>query len=213
MDHLSRAVESIIVNLAEACRERSLPAKQKALDYSLGSVLESAACMDIAGVKAFLNSGSVQKQKQELARIFGMLVGLRKSWEEQGVQEDSATYEAGTVARSPIFHHERLDVYQFALRILSELTITGLLDQLPSPSFRRIDEVSTSIILNVAEGNGRYTKLDHRRFLTIANRSTSKLAALIDVCTARGIWETAAVRDIKQMLRSVDNMTAGMLSD
>ncbi len=67
------------------------------------------------------------------------------------------------------------------------------------------------MILNIAEGNGRYSNLDGMRFLNIANRATRKLAALIDVCVARGIWETRAVAEIKQMLRRVDSMIAAML--
>ena len=210
-DHFSRALESSIVNLAEACRERSLSVKQTALDYSLGSILESAACADIALVKTFIDTRVAQEQKEELARIFGKLVGLRNSWEEQGVREDGSTYETGAAGSEHIFHHERLDVYQVALQILRNLTTSGILDQLPSRTFRRIDDTSTSMILNIAEGNGRYSNLDGMRFLNIANRATRKLAALIDVCVARGIWETRAVREIKQMLSRVDSMIAAML--
>ncbi len=212
-DHFSRALESIIVNLAEACREHTLPAKKTAIDYSLGSILESAACLDVSEVKAFLDSDSVRKKKEDLASIFGGLIGLRKSWQEKGVNEDGSIYSTPSGAESPIFHHERLKVYQFSMQVLQELTTSGLLDRLPSSSFRRIDQTVTSIILNIAEGNGRYAKLDHRRFLIIANRSTSKLAALVDVFSARGIWVNAEVLEIKDKLRNIDRITAAMLRD
>jgi four helix bundle protein len=35
--------------------------------------------------------------------------------------------------------------------------------------------------LNVAEGNGRYSELDHRRFLDIAAASAVKTAAYLDL--------------------------------
>ena len=34
------------------------------------------------------------------------------------------------------------------------------------------------MVLNIAEGNGRYAQLDHRRFLGIANRASIRLAGL-----------------------------------
>jgi four helix bundle protein len=40
---------------------------------------------------------------------------------------------------------------------------------LPTRSHRQIDEGATSILLNIAEGNGRYSKVDHRHFLDLAD--------------------------------------------
>ena len=44
-----------------------------------------------------------------------------------------------------------------------------------------IDKSATSAVLNVAEGNGRYSELDHRRFLEIAAASAVKAAAYLDI--------------------------------
>ena len=49
VDPLCRASESIVLNLAEATRLGSPPQKQQLLDYAVGSALECAACLDIAG--------------------------------------------------------------------------------------------------------------------------------------------------------------------
>ena len=38
---------------------------------------------------------------------------------------------------------------------------------------REIDKSATSVVLNVAEGNGRYSELDHWRFLEIAAASAA----------------------------------------
>jgi four helix bundle protein len=46
---------------------------------------------------------------------------------------------------------------------------------------REIDRAATSVVLNVAEGNGRYSELDHRRFLDIAAASAVKAAAYLDL--------------------------------
>ena len=43
----------------------------------------------------------------------------------------------------------------------------------------------TSILLNIAEGNGRYAELDHRRFLDIAEGSAVKVAAYLDLAVQK----------------------------
>jgi four helix bundle protein len=54
VDHFCRASESIVLNIAEGGRLLSGPAKLLALDYAIGSALECAACLDIAGIKDLL---------------------------------------------------------------------------------------------------------------------------------------------------------------
>ncbi len=51
-DHLYRSSEGAVVCLAEACRQQRLPAKQQAADHCAGSILECAACFDLARIKA-----------------------------------------------------------------------------------------------------------------------------------------------------------------
>src|SRR6266700_1420631 len=46
VDHLSRATESILVNLAEAARRRGTPSRLRIVDYAIGSALECAGCLD-----------------------------------------------------------------------------------------------------------------------------------------------------------------------
>jgi four helix bundle protein len=46
---------------------------------------------------------------------------------------------------------------------------------------REVDKSATSVVLNVAEGNGRYSQLDHRRFVEIAAASAVKAAAYLDL--------------------------------
>ena len=57
VDHLSRALESILFNLVEATRLRQEPKKLLTLDYALGSTFECAACLDVAVLKGSSVSG------------------------------------------------------------------------------------------------------------------------------------------------------------
>jgi four helix bundle protein len=111
VDHLIRASESIVLNLAEGARRWSAGHKQHSLDYAIGSALESAACLDIAVLKQFLQPDAALSEKSLLCEIVKMLVGLRKSWGEAGWHEDSPTYDTQVVN---LFPHERLHVYQVA---------------------------------------------------------------------------------------------------
>ena len=105
VDHLSRATESILLNLAEAARQRGTPARLRIVDYAIGSSSECAGCLDVARIKELLTH--------------------------------------------PDCHEE--------------------------------DEAGTSVVLNIAEGNGRYAELDHHRFLQIAQSAAVKGAVFLDL--------------------------------
>jgi len=54
-------------------------------------------------------------------------------------------------------------------------------------------------VVNVAEGNGRYSGLDHRRFLEIAAASTVRTAAYLDLYHQKALpvgAETAHGREL-----------------
>jgi four helix bundle protein len=65
VDHLSRAAESVGLNLTESVRLSSVPAKECTIDYAVGSALECAACLDIAVVKELLGAERGYGQKLE----------------------------------------------------------------------------------------------------------------------------------------------------
>ena len=161
--------------------------------------------MDIAEAKSLIGSDAAHPLKGQLVPIFGKLIGLRKAWCKSSVRETGSTY-----GEESAFHHERLDVYQLALRVIRQLAAAQLVDRLSRGAFRRIDEPATSMVLNIAEGNGRFAHLDHQRFLEIANRATTKLAARLELGALRGVFEVAEKDDIKAVLVRVDAMTAAL---
>ena len=82
VDHLSRATESIVLNLAEATRQRGTPARLRIVDYAIGSSLECAGCLDVARIKALLTHQNCHQEKYLLCEITKMLIGLRKAWSQ-----------------------------------------------------------------------------------------------------------------------------------
>ena len=164
-DELQRALESVIVNIAGGCRAHSPEMKLTCADYSLGSVLECAACIDIAFLKNLLVDDEALRHKKALQEIARMMVGLRKAWGNAQVQEDSAEYSANSVdSKEPLFLHETFDVCLAAYAFARWFYADGFLDRMSIRQFRRIDEPCTAMLLNIAEGKGRFVRLDKANF-------------------------------------------------
>src|SRR5438552_1395443 len=84
------------------------------------------------------------------------------------------------------FDHEKLDVYREAIAFIAWLTTlvqeTARLGEVKD----QLDRASTSIPLNIAEGNGKYAPKDRCRFFDIAHGSALECAAALDVLVAKG---------------------------
>ena len=89
--------------------------------------------------------------------------------------------------REASFDHERLDVYRLTIEFVA--WVGNLIDdrvRKAKPSaLKHLDEASTSIALNIAEGNGKRSVVDRARFLDIARGSALECAACLDVLVAR----------------------------
>jgi four helix bundle protein len=87
--------------------------------------------------------------------------------------------------REPCFDHERLQVYQLALKLDAQVQAA-----LPRRGHRelrdQLSRASLSVVANIAEGAGRVMAADKRRFYAIARGSATETAALLDVLRARG---------------------------
>ena len=212
VDQLGRASESLILNLADGARFRSAPSKLKAMDCALGSGLECAACLDIARIKSFLSQAETDREKRRLCEVVRMLIGLRKAWESWKVHDATVEYwtEPRTPASEPCFHHEQLEVYGAGLELMAWLTSLPGGKDLSHRLHRQMDEAATSIILNIAEGNGRYSELDHRRFLDVAEGSVVKVAAYLDILLQKHSLSGKACGPGKALLERIAAMLSRM---
>jgi four helix bundle protein len=109
------------------------------------------------------------------------------------------------------FDHEKLEVYQESLALVSWLE--PLLQKLPKAIAVRdqLDRASTSIVLNLAEGNGKYTSSDHCRFFDISRGSTLECAAALDVLVSQGRCESVVIEPGKERLRRIVSMLVGLI--
>jgi four helix bundle protein len=109
------------------------------------------------------------------------------------------------------FDHEKLEVYRQSLAFVAWLSdlveertrLGDVKDQL--------DRASNSIVLNIAEGNGKYSQKDRCRFLDTANASALEYAAGLDILVAKRKLTANDIRSGKESLQRIVRMIIGLL--
>ena len=109
------------------------------------------------------------------------------------------------------FDHEKLDVYQEAIAFCG--WVGELLSQISAKATAKdhLDPASTSLPLNIAEGNGKFSTVDRARFLEIARGSALECAACLDVLAIRKLVAPQRILPAKERLVRIVNMLMGML--
>ena len=109
------------------------------------------------------------------------------------------------------FDHEKLEAYREAVSIVSWLS--SLLEETVRPGDVKdhLDRASTSMPLNIAEGNGKYSPTDRCRFFDIAHGSALQCAAGLDVLVAKGKLGPEQIRPGKERLQRIVRMLMGLI--
>jgi len=109
------------------------------------------------------------------------------------------------------FDHERLAVYQRALRFVA--WADQILRSIPKSlaAHDQLDRASTSIPLNIAEGNGKFTPDDRCRFFDTARGSALESAACLDVLTAKNHVTQEQTAEGKAVLLEIVSMLVGLI--
>jgi four helix bundle protein len=109
------------------------------------------------------------------------------------------------------FDHEKLNVYQSAISFIEWLN--PVFDSVPKSLAARdqLDRASTSIPLNIAEGNGKFTENDRCKFFDIARGSALECAACLDVLAAKHAITRDLATEGKTMLVAVVSMLVGLI--
>jgi four helix bundle protein len=110
-----------------------------------------------------------------------------------------------------LFDHEKLVVYQRSLDFIE--WVTPLLEALPKTLavHNQLDRASTSVSLNIAEGNGKFTSPDKFKYFDIARGSAVECAACHDVLVRKKKLEAGPAFAGKTILREVVSMLVGLL--
>ena len=109
------------------------------------------------------------------------------------------------------FDHEKLHVYQSAITFVA--WSSDLLTDIPKSIsvHNQFDRASTSIPLNIAEGNGKHTSADRCRFFDTARGSALECAACLDVLVAKKVTEKSVADDGKRFLLEIVSMLVGLI--
>ncbi len=108
------------------------------------------------------------------------------------------------------FDHEKLNVYQKAIEFIEWLeniinrdAKKSILDQ--------IERAANSILLNIAEGNGKFTGRDKCRYFDIARGSALDCAASLDIMFKKDIIKYEELIFGKNILKEIVSMLIGLI--
>ena len=109
------------------------------------------------------------------------------------------------------FDHERLQAYRSSLEFIrwSE----PILDRVPKTAavYGQLDRARTSMPLNVAEGNAKFTPADKCKFFDIAHGSAVECAACLDVLFLKQVLNPSELDEGKTILSSVVGLLVGLI--
>ncbi len=110
------------------------------------------------------------------------------------------------------FDHEKLDVYHLALEFI--VIADDVAGGLPSGRAYLSDQLhcaASSIVLNIAEGAGEFSKKDKARFYRMARRSAAECAGVLDVCRTLKLSDEKTLAEGREVLLRVVAMLVGII--
>jgi four helix bundle protein len=112
-----------------------------------------------------------------------------------------------------MFDFEKLDVYKKAKAFNSGIRTfisKAKLDNITNDQLRR---ASFSIVLNLAEGSGRFSKADRRNFFVIARSSVFECVAILDVLKDEGLMTKSAYDKFYEQAEELSKMIFAMIKN
>jgi four helix bundle protein len=109
------------------------------------------------------------------------------------------------------FDHEKLEAYREAIAFCGWVGEFLASIQAKIAPKDQLDRASTSIPLNIAEGNGKFSAADRGRFLEIARGSALECAACLDVLVERRFVSAEQIEPQKAQLAGIVRMLVGLL--
>jgi len=105
------------------------------------------------------------------------------------------------------FDHENLDVYQLAIDFVARAN--DVVENLPRGRGYLADQLqraALSIVLNIAEGAGKFSAKDKASFYLRARGSTTESAAVLDVCSRLKLVASGTCEENKAVLERISQM-------
>ncbi|MFZ0456542.1 MAG: four helix bundle protein [Ignavibacteriaceae bacterium] len=109
------------------------------------------------------------------------------------------------------FDHEKIKVYQLSLEFIN------LVDQILTHQPKKtcvsdnLDRTSTSITLNISEGNGKYSSKDRCNFFDISRGSALESASCPDILLIKKLISDEEHTKGKELLHQIDSLIVGLI--
>lgn len=106
---------------------------------------------------------------------------------------------------------------QFPVYIKAEQAYKNIVDQILTQKFdlnlkNQLKRASSSIILNIAEGAGKYSKQDKKNFYTIARGSTHECVAILRILLLESVISEAMLTKMHQDFSEISKMLSGLIN-
>ena len=98
------------------------------------------------------------------------------------------------------FSHEKLNVYHEGLSFIKWLYTFSENIKIKGNLFNQLDRAANSIVLNIAEENGKFTPADRCKFFDIAKGSSFECAAALDILIAQKVATEIDINPGKEIL-------------
>lgn len=111
-----------------------------------------------------------------------------------------------------MFDFENLSVYSKAKHLNKE--INNILQNVKADSFmlEQLKRASLSVVLNIAEGSGRYSKADKRHFYVMSRGSVYECASLISIFHENGIISKSTFNKLYFKQEEISKMLLGLIN-
>ena len=120
------------------------------------------------------------------------------------------------LSATPMFDHEKLDVYQLELQFIS--WVSDLLEEISKKETKKtaevcdqLDRASLSSLLNTAEGNGKRQRQGRAKFFDDARGSATECAACLDALISKKAVTEERIIEGKKILVRIVSMLCGLV--
>jgi four helix bundle protein len=108
-----------------------------------------------------------------------------------------------------MFDFQKIDVYKKSKAFhldCKKIILNNNLDRYVKDQFGR---ASFSVILNIAEGSGKFSKADRRNYFVTSRGSVFECVAILDILSEQGIIEES---EIKKLMIQADELSRILFS-
>ena len=112
-----------------------------------------------------------------------------------------------------MFDFEKLDVYRKAKDLNKEiLKFINENKQIDSYIRDQLKRASISIVINIAEGSGKFSKADKKNFYTIARGSVYECVSLLGLISDEGQIGEENFNEFYQKFETISKMLLGLIN-